>query len=740
MSQHPHDLAPDAAAAMRRLWPEYRLTRDEGTTELAAWFLGPLGENGPVLKELVQAALDSHLADRREVYPNDPPYVTDDMKSSGAYLDAVKRTRAHLDDLLDRLRGSVPQFSYRHQGHMLWDMTLPGIAGYFAAMLYNQNNVAAEASPVTTLLEKAVGESLCELAGYDPETSWGHVACDGSIANLEAMWSARNLKYYPVALARAVANDSGLAVARDVTVVDGAHRRHRLLDLDDWALINLPVDTVLKVPRDLGAVLEEHGLGLDALESINEYTIQQLGFEAFRQQLDETVLAPVALAPATMHYSWPKAASILGLGQQSLLTVEVDRDARARLDHRKEILDRCKRERRPVIMDIAVLGSTELSSVDPLKDMLALRNAYAEQGGFFYPVHVDAAWGGYFAALLRKRGGPDPEDRVLRATTTPELMMSAYVNEQYGALPHADSMTIDPHKAGFIPYPAGGLCYRNKNQREMVTFTPRYLVHAKDDPSTGLYSAEGSKPGASAAGVYLSHKVITPDQDGYGRILGQCLFNSKRLYAGITTLNLTSEPTGGPGTYRVTPVQWLPAEREHGDVRTQLEKIHDLVVTRTNAELVADAEAMELFTELGADQVIIGYAFNPYLGGGLNTDITVANTLNEAVYAKLKVDFEKAGAKNGSTKKAPPLILMQSSFVEETYGHAFMAEFGRRMGLDVSAARLPHISFMISTTMDPWMSDTARGDFTPEIVEQLDATVRETIAELPGRLTEGAAP
>ena len=41
----------------------------------------------------------------------------------------------------------------RSHGHMLWDQVLPAMVGYFAGMLYNQNNVAAEASPVTTGLE-----------------------------------------------------------------------------------------------------------------------------------------------------------------------------------------------------------------------------------------------------------------------------------------------------------------------------------------------------------------------------------------------------------------------------------------------------------------------------------------------------------------------------------------------------------------------------------------------------------
>ncbi|ARF58528.1 pyridoxal-dependent decarboxylase [Streptomyces gilvosporeus] len=122
--------------------------------------------------------------------------------------------------------------------------------------------------------------------------------------------------------------------------------------------------------------------------------------------LDQRIGLPTVLAPSTMHYSWPKAASLLGLGQDNLLTVEVDLEARAKLGHRKEILQRCKKEMRPVILDVAVLGSTELSSVDPLASMLALRDRFARDN-FFYPVHVDAAWGG----VLRGDAPVDGERR-----------------------------------------------------------------------------------------------------------------------------------------------------------------------------------------------------------------------------------------------------------------------------------------------------------------------------------------
>lgn len=727
----------DHADALAELLPDYDLAGTEGTTELAAWFLGPKGENSRMFADLVREAVRSHGDERRTTYPDDPVYVTDEMKQTDAYDMAVKRMRVEYEKLLDRLQGSVPHYSYRHQGHMLWDLTIPSMLGYFAAMLYNQNNLAAVASPVTTLLEVAVGKDLCGLLGYPVDVEgalqpWGHIACDGTVANLEALWSARNLKYYPIALARAIANESALAGARDITVVDGSGRRAKLLELTDWALVNLPMDTVLDIPQRM-----THCCGVDQAElrRVNSYTIQELGFERFhRDMLDQRLGPPAFLAPATMHYSWPKGASVLGIGQDNIMVVGVDLQARAKIGHRRELLARCRKEMRPVVLDVAVLGSTELSAVDPLATIVDLRDANARDG-FYYPVHADAAWGGYFATIRRPAPGPPPTDAYARATVTPELMLSAYVNAQYDALPRADSITIDSHKAGFIPYPAGALCYRNKKQREMVSFSPRYIYHSPFDPSIGHYTIEGSKPGAAAAGVHLSHSVIRPDPSGYGRILGQCLFNSKRLYAGVVTMDAAVD--GVPRPYTVTPVQWLPAEREGGDVAAQLKDIHRMIVTRTNAELVACEQAMRLFAELGSDQVIIGYAFNPVVDGAPNTDVEVANEVNRRLFRILSMSPKVgADARAPRPEEVPPLLIMSSSFEPEVYGSEFVADFATRMGLLIPDGEgmdpMPTIEYLVSTTMDPWVSDTSRGDFIPEIIRLLDKAVRKVVKEVSG--------
>ena len=84
--------------------------------------------------------------------------------------------------------------SPRYQGHMCMDLSMPALLGYFMTMIYNPNNVSIEASPFTTVAEMATGDQLCQMFGYniDPDNkdlplAWGHIACGGSVANLESV-------------------------------------------------------------------------------------------------------------------------------------------------------------------------------------------------------------------------------------------------------------------------------------------------------------------------------------------------------------------------------------------------------------------------------------------------------------------------------------------------------------------------------------------------------------------------
>jgi hypothetical protein len=298
--------------------------------------------------------------------------------------------------------------------------------------------------------------------------------------------------------------------------------------------------------------------------------------------------------------------------------------------------------------------------------------------------------------------------------------MSEYVERQYRALPQADSITVDPHKGGYVPYPAGALCYRNAAIRDGVSLRAPVVFHNQTEPTIGIYGIEGSKPGSAAAAVWLAHRVIRPDRGGYGRILGQCMWTAKRLYCRLVSLE--------DARFAVTPFNALPAERAGkpaGVVEAERAQLMDLVAldnAALEARLAQDAALARLFSQIGSDQVILAFALNPKNADGrLNRSLARANALNEAVFARCSV-IEPTEDMAGLD-----LVLTSSRFEPATYGQPFVDAFCRRMGV------LPEpgegVDFLICTTMDPWTTATADGDFQAVLVEALRSAAHAALGE-----------
>ncbi len=727
-SDDPEAVLPDRHGQGRAAW-DRRLSgplslrgATHGSPE--AWFLGSRAENAPLLKELVAQAIDSHAHFRRKFHPEDPTHVTEAVRASPGFQDGVERLRAEAATLFEVLQLSAPFASMRYQGHMLWDQVMPAMIGLIAGMLYNQNNVAAEASPITTRLEIEVGNDLCRMLGYkvpkpgEPlrpgrPAPWGHITSGGTVANIEALWAARNLKFSAVSLRKAIREIPALAPARELEVPLWGGSMGRLAELDTWTLLNLDLDVVAGLPGAITA------LGVDPASLtriLTGYSVQSVGLvEFYRSFMGDVRETPVLLAPATSHYSWPKAATLLGLGANAVAVQRVTRDARLDLEDVEWTLTELRRRRVPVLCAVAVIGSTEESAVDPLDGLLALREVFRGRG-LNFAIHADAAWGGYFRAMLREAGSEAADEAGV-----PTFAMSPYVVRQYKVLGQADSITVDPHKAGYIPYPAGALCYRNAAMRDAVSLHAPVIFHSQAEPTVGIYGVEGSKPGSAAAAVWLAHRVIRPDRSGYGRILGQCMWTSKRLFCRLHTLE---DPR-----FRVTLFNATPAERarrpddELAAERAAIRRFVDVDNAALEALLDADPAARELFTALGSDQVILAFSLNYRLPDGrMNTDLGRANALNERVFGHCSIVEPRA------EHAGLDLVLTSSRFEPRVYGHHFVDAFCRRLGV------LPQsesgVDFLISTTMDPWTTETEGGDFLQTLVGALQRAAHRSLDEL----------
>ncbi|MFN6203857.1 MAG: pyridoxal phosphate-dependent decarboxylase family protein, partial [Acidobacteriota bacterium] len=102
-----------------------------------------------------------------------------------------ERLREVLDELLVRLRDNYPFWHPSYAGQMNKPPHPVATLAYFLTQQINPNNHALDGGPATGALEKEVVADLAGLFGFG--NPLGHLTSSGTIANLEALWVAREL-------------------------------------------------------------------------------------------------------------------------------------------------------------------------------------------------------------------------------------------------------------------------------------------------------------------------------------------------------------------------------------------------------------------------------------------------------------------------------------------------------------------------------------------------------------------
>jgi glutamate/tyrosine decarboxylase-like PLP-dependent enzyme len=75
-------------------------------------------------------------------------------------------------------------------------------------------------------------------------------------------------------------------------------------------------------------------------------------------------------------------------------------------------------------------------------------------------------------------------------TFVPAITLKPSTIKALKALKSCDSITVDPHKSGYIQYPAGALLYRDQRMRYLVTWTSP-IVYRNELENIGIYGIEG---------------------------------------------------------------------------------------------------------------------------------------------------------------------------------------------------------------------------------------------------------
>ncbi len=97
-----------------------------------------------------------------------------------------------LNNLVERLSRHYPFHESFYAGQMLKPPHPAAWLAYALAMTINPNNHALDGGPEASFMEKEVVRLLVQMTGF-PDQALGHLTSSGTIANLEALWVAREL-------------------------------------------------------------------------------------------------------------------------------------------------------------------------------------------------------------------------------------------------------------------------------------------------------------------------------------------------------------------------------------------------------------------------------------------------------------------------------------------------------------------------------------------------------------------
>jgi tyrosine decarboxylase / aspartate 1-decarboxylase len=194
------------------------------------------------------------------------------------------------------------------------------------------------------------------------------------------------------------------------------------------------------------------------------------------------------LASEQAHYTHGRISGVLHLQFTS-----VPSDARGRMDLAKL---REHVARGDVGAVVATMGTTATGSVDPLAEILELRDKYG------FRVHADAAYGGYFG--LAENLGEE-------------------ARHGFDLLHRVDSIVIDPHKHGLQPYGCGCVVFPDPGVGKLYKHDSPYTYFSSKELHLGEISLECSRPGAAAAALWATQKLLPLTKGGeFARGLEDC--------------------------------------------------------------------------------------------------------------------------------------------------------------------------------------------------------------------------
>ena len=507
-------------------------------SNISNYFLGPKAENGEYLAKAIKTILNDYIYWRKNYCPGDKLAIT---KKKDWYEKLNFELQNVLSMLKANYPFYSPRYM-AHMLSETSIPGILGYFATMLYNPNNVTEEAAPVT-VNLELEfgKKICLMLGFKSKDNKPTGFAHICSGGSLANLESLWFARELQFIPLIIKEfCIKNKIDDFKVKTPNMV-GQNLFENILNVSERILLSLKPNEKIYLPTKLlQHLIENKKMNKEeAIEKLNNhirisnYSVRWAGFFNVMMNLK---LKPIIFVPESAHYSWDKTISILGYGNASIRRIPITYKFRIDVKKLKEMLYNLKDDEF-VVAVITVAGTTEEGAVDPIHKVQKLREQFEKDKNMSFWLHIDSAWGGFIRSLfnideykdLLNEKFPDEltekeflknkiqmeekykskkkhfteldedslkikflmnlketyKDKEFFIKTNPEKEITLAwddlnVIKAFLSFKDADSITIDPHKLGYIQYPAGVIAFKNANIVQFIAQKASYISKVKN--------------------------------------------------------------------------------------------------------------------------------------------------------------------------------------------------------------------------------------------------------------------
>ncbi len=378
-------------------------------------------------------------------------------------------------------------------------------------------------------MESQATQQIATMLGYNTDPAKnpcaiGQITTSSKTANYECLRSARTISFYPLAM-NAVAKKLHL----DLKLAKNSNQL--LSECDRWQCQNFSIQEVITLREYCyQQLLEKEGTqsATNFFKQVYLHSIEHVGMAAFFAEHWDAK-QPLVLIPSTAGNEWEKAMRLLGFGSSQLIKLDVNNRMRVDVNSLNRILSNAEQKKIPILAVIGILGTDEHGSIDPLVEMVELRNQFSRKGLNFY-FHIDASRGGYLSSMFRRKDGSLLSFNEVRSQFN--KFPSKNVYQAYSVVHEADSVTIDPRKSGYLPFNISAFIRKNSESANLILKDAHSFSRCKKSVpfnQTEDYKLEGTQSLIDVAAYSFTQKTLPLNNMNFGQVISESIHNSEYL-------------------------------------------------------------------------------------------------------------------------------------------------------------------------------------------------------------------